>query len=118
MNVYQIVSFGRYRRPVKAVTVAAEGKNEALDKAKAKGAFPQGVRGFAITKTANIELPTVTLEFCAKEIVKNGSIRVGKSILAWCYDGTVSVVDWNGHTKWFPRLNIEAVQYFIDIQPA
>lgn len=118
MNVYQFVSFGRYRRPVKAVTVAAEGKKEAFDKAKEKGAFPQGVRGYTVTKTANVELPVLTLEFCAKEIVKSKSMRVGKSILSWCYDGTVSVVDWNGHTVWFPRLSVEAVQHFIDIQPA
>jgi len=120
MKVYQIVSFGKYRRPVKAVTVATEeneGKKEALDKAKAKGAFTQGVNGFTVTKISNVDFPELTLEFCAREIVKNGGMRVGKSLLSWCYDGTVSVTDWNGQTKWFPQLSIEAVRHFIDIQP-
>ena len=117
MNVYQIVSFGRYRRPLKAVTVSAEGKAEALKKAKENGAFPQGVRGYTISKTANVELPVLTLDFCAREIVAKNSIRIGKSVIAWCYDGTVSIVDWNGNEKWFPKLTIEALQYFIDVQP-
>ena len=118
MDVYKIVTIGKNRRAVDTITLKATDENDALTKAKAKGVFTKGVRGFKITKTANVEEPELTLEFCAREIVKYNSIRVGQSILAWCYDGTVSVVDWNGHTKWFPQLSIEAIQYFIDVQPA
>ena len=116
MSFYKVVTFGKYRRPVATVSVKAGSKPEALTKAKEKGAFPKGVRGYSVTKIATEE-KEVTLDFCVKEIVKNGYIRIGASILTHCYDGTVSVSDWNGHTVWFPKLDIKAVEYFISVQP-
>ena len=118
MYVYSFVFYGKKKLPLAAVSVKAMNKPEALAKAKEQNAFPVGMRGFVMKRTPFEEQNELTLEFCARQIVKDGFIRIGKSNLSHCFDGTVSVTDWNGHTTWFDALTIDAVQYFIDCQPA
>lgn len=119
MKVYAIVSYGKHKRVISSAAVIAEDKIEAIEKAKSRNVFSADTIGFNMEKTIIEDQykSGLSLEFCAKEIVKNGYIRIGKSILTHCYDGTVSVTDWFGKTTWFPELNIKAVQKFIDIQP-
>ena len=118
-KVYSITAYDSHRRPLAAVSVKAEGKFDALTKAKEQGAFPIGTRRYVIQKAPVVvpDMPALTLEFCAMEILRQGYIRVGLSSLTHCFDNSVSVTDWHGNTVWFDRLTIEAVQHFIDIQP-